>query len=69
MARPSMSRNTIAIERAGPRGLSICSITFHKEFSMFTLILVAINVATLVAGAKCPRENNEPDTGPFYCCC
>lgn len=36
---------------------------------MFTAILVAINVATLVFGAKCPRENNEPDTGPFYCCC
>ncbi len=42
---------------------------FFRSFIMFTLILVAINVATLVVGAKCPCENNEPDTGPFYCCC
>ena len=41
----------------------------QKEHSMFTLILVAINVGTLVVGAMSPRQNNEPDTGPFYCCC
>ena len=45
------------------------SVTAYQEFIMFTLFLLAINVATLVSGAsgeKIPGASDEPD---FIPCC